>query len=215
LRNECWIVFGGTQKVDGKSKWKNRKHIDRFSLLGLFLVGFLVFAGTVSADDKGIIEEPPTVFSHTPETDTTQVSVDVVIAVVWDRPMQPDTNFTVTGPEGFVQGTFRYDQESYTVTFLPDEDLTPDTRYGVLVAGQVDADGLIQEEPYQWHFSTVTPTSVSIVSFDSADENTLQSWLWASWPWLMAVVSIVSLVGFLGIWGRRRLISPAEISSQF
>lgn len=200
--------------MDGKNKWKNIKFIDRASLLALFLAGFLIFVGTVSADGKGIIEEPPTVFSHTPELEATHVPVEVVITVVWDRPMRPNTNFAVTGPEGFVQGTFRYDEETYTVTFQPHENLTPDTRYGVLVAGQVDANGLIQEEPYQWHFNTVAPTSVSIVSFDSADENSLQNWLWSSWPWLMVIISTLSLVGFLGIWGRRRLTSPAEVRSQ-
>jgi hypothetical protein len=118
--------------------------------------------------------------------------------------MQPDTNFMVTGPEGFIQGAFLYDRDTYTVTFLPENDFTPDTRYGVLVAGQVDIDGQVQQTTYQWNFDTVTPTSVSIVSFGSTDDNPGQSWWWFSWPWLMATISFLSLAGFLFVWNRRR-----------
>jgi hypothetical protein len=111
----------------------------------------------------------------------------------------------VTGPEGFVQGEFRYDVDTYTVTFVPQNDLVPETRYGVLVAGQVDMEGQVQQTTYQWNFGTVTPTSVSIVSFGSTDDNPGQGWWWVSWPWLMAVISLFSLGGFLFVWNRRRL----------
>jgi len=184
-----------------------RKFAIGFFVFSVFLPGLLFSAETAFAEESRIPKEPPTILSHTPETDATQVPVNGVISVVWDRPMHPDTNFTVTGPEGFVTGAFLYDPDTYTVTFLPDEDLTPDTRYGVLVTGQVDMDGQIQQTTYQWNFNTVTPTSVSIVSFGSPEKTPLQNWLWSSWPWLMLAISVLSLAGFLVIWGRRRLTS--------
>jgi hypothetical protein len=183
----------------------DRKSTKIFGAISLSLIGLLLFGGTALAEDNRIPKEPPVILAHTPDIDATQIPINSVIAVVWDRPMQPDTNFMVTGPEGFVQGEFRYDDNTYTVTFVPQSDLVPDTRYGVLVAGQIDIEEQVQQTTYQWNFSTVTPTSVSIASFGSNDNNPGQSWWWTSWPWLMAVISLFSLAGFLFIWNRRRL----------
>jgi hypothetical protein len=183
----------------------DRKSTKIFGAISLSLIGLLLFAGTALAEDNRIPKEPPIILAHSPDVDATQVPIESVIAVVWDRPMQPDTNFMVTGPEGFVQGEFRYDVDTYTVTFVPQNDLVPETRYGVLVAGQVDMEGQVQQTTYQWNFGTVTPTSVSIVSFGSTDDNPGHGWWWVSWPWLMAVISLFSLGGFLFVWNRRRL----------
>ncbi|MFZ0546511.1 MAG: Ig-like domain-containing protein [Candidatus Promineifilaceae bacterium] len=204
--------------MDGKRIWTEKigtKNFRRLQIIGFLLIGLLVFTGIASAEGGRIPKEPPTILAHFPETDAVYISIDSTISVVWDRPMQPDTDFAVTGPEGFVRGTFLYDADTYTVTFLPDEELSPDTRYGVLVAGQIDMEGKVQQVPYQWNFSTVVPTAVSIVSFGAADRNPEQSWWWSSWPWLMAAVSLLSLAGFLFIWGRRRFFSPVEIRSEF
>ena len=185
-----------------------------FIIFGLFLHGVLFPTRVAAAEAGRVPKEPPAILAHSPEADATQVPVNSAISVVWDRPMQPDTYFSVTGPEGFVRGVFFYDPDIYTVTFSPDENLAPDTRYGVLVAGQIDTDGQVQQVPYQWNFSTVAPTSVSIVSFGSPAGNPLPDWLWASWPWLMVLISIFSLTGFMAIWGRRRLISASEKNTQ-
>lgn len=174
-------------------------------ILGLVCFGMFVSAETASADRGRIPKEPPIILTHSPEANATQVPVNGVISVVWDRPMQPDTSFTVTGPGGFVVGDFLYDPDTYTVTFFPDGNFAPDTRYGVMVVGQMDMEGQVQQAAYQWNFNTVTPTSVSIVSFGSPEDNPVQNWLWAFWPWLMAAVSIISLAGFLVVWGHRRL----------
>jgi hypothetical protein len=66
----------------------------------------------------------------------------------------------------------------------------------------------VQQDAYQWNFNTVTPTSVSIVSFGPSDA--APNWLWTSWPWLMGIISILSLVGFLFVWNRRRLAALAN-----
>jgi hypothetical protein len=104
---------------------------------GLLLLLLLASAGTALADGSHIPIEAPVVLSYTPEADAVQFPVNGVITVVWDRPMLSDTNFRVTGPEGFVPGSFFYNPNVYTVTFIPDQNFAPDTRYGVLVAGNV------------------------------------------------------------------------------
>jgi hypothetical protein len=202
-------------KVDIKRIFKEKRigrHYRLFYIISLLVVWVVVFAGVGRGEDGRVPTEPPKVVSHTPDINAQQVPVNGVVSVVWDRPMRPDTDFTVTGPEGFVDGAFRYDPESFTVTFRPEQNLIPDRRYGVLVAGQVDLEGQVQQEAYLWNFNTVTPTSVSIVSFSTTDEGLGQSWWWLSWPSLMAAVSILSLAGFLTVWGRRRLISTSEKS---
>jgi hypothetical protein len=88
------------------------------------------------------------------------------------------------------------------VTFIPDQNFAPDTRYGVLVAGQIDLEGNVQEEPLQWNFDTVTPTSVSLVTL-SSDQNSQGHWWWSAWLWLMVLISVLSLAGFLVLWGNR------------
>jgi hypothetical protein len=175
-------------------------------LYSLLLAVLIFFVGSASAgNDKPAPHEPPTVVSHTPAVNEIQAPINGVVSVVWDRPMQPDTNFTVTGPEGFIPGAFWYDSSSYTVTFLPAYDFMPDTRYGVLVAGQIDINGQVQQAPYQWNFDTVAPPSVTIITFGTDNQSAWQNWWWSSWPWLMAAISIFSLIGFLIIWNHRRL----------
>lgn len=197
--------------VDRKKNWKERNN--NFRLLWMVCLLFVLFfglTGIVAAEDSRVPKEPPIVLAHMPGVDATQVPVNGSVSVVWDRPMQLDTNFSVTSSEGFVAGTFIYEPDTFTVTFLPDGGFVPDTRYGVLVAGQVDMNGLVQRETYQWNFNTVTPTSVSVVSFGQTEDGLGFGWLWSSWPWLMAIISIFSLTGFLLIWGHRRLVNPSN-----
>lgn len=193
-----------------KAALLDRKTTRLLRIIGPLLVGLLLSAGMASAEVNRFPEEPPIVLSHTPDMDAVQVPVDVVISVVWDRPMQPDTNFNVTGPDGIVSGLFRYYHDTNTITFLPDADLAPETRYTVLIVSQVALNGQMQQQTYQWTFETVTPTSVSIVSIGSANEDPGQSWWWSSWPWLMATISLLSLAGFLLIWSRRHWSVPTK-----
>jgi hypothetical protein len=223
------VFFGGTQKVDTKRYWNKKdnpfarvrfvwrklqpqatkgKAILFLAAITLLLIGLFFSADLASAEDNRIPKEPPAILHHSPDVNEAQVPINGVISVVWDRPMQPDTNFAVTGPEGFITGTFLYEPETLTVMFLPDKNLAPDTRYGVLVAGQTDMNRQVQQDAYQWNFNTVTPTSVSIVSFGPSDA--APNWLWTSWPWLMGIISILSLVGFLFVWNRRRLAALAN-----
>lgn len=188
----------------------SKKSIRFITAISFVLIGLFLSANVAAAEDNRIPKTPPAILYHSPESDATQVPVNGVISVVWDRPMQPDTNFTVTGPEGFVTGVFLYEPDSYTVTFMPDENFSPDTRYGVLVAGQADMNGQVQQEAYQWNFNTVTPTSVSIVSFGKLDNTPEQNWLWSYWPWLMGTISLMSLSGFLFVWNRRRLAALVD-----
>ncbi|MCI0395136.1 MAG: hypothetical protein L0332_17680 [Chloroflexi bacterium] len=44
------------------------------------------------------------------------------------------------------------------------------------------------------------PLSISLVEFTGSDVT--QSWWWVSWPWLMLLITIVSLYGFIRLRGR-------------
>jgi len=143
--------------------------------------------------------DSPIVLSHSPAADAIQVPVDKVITVAWSQPMAAGTDFVVTGPMGFVGGTFAYDKLSYSVSFAPDNELEPAARYGVVVAGQTDAAGRVQNEVVQWSFDTVAPTSVLLAEFD-AKPTVRQAWWWTAWPWLMVLISAVSLTGFFRVW---------------
>ena len=196
--------------MDIKRNYHNTSYIKPKSkgllLLVLFSVAFFILSGTTLAEDNSVPPRPPEILYHVPEIDAGQVPVNGAITVVWDRPMHPETNFKVSGPEGFLDGAFLYDPETYTVSFIPEQNLLPDTRYGVTVVGQVDIGGQVQQETYHWNFNTVSPTSVSLVSLNSAEEGLERSWWWPIWPALMVLVSFLSLGGFFILWSRRRAI---------
>lgn len=170
---------------------------------------FMLIALAWTPVEAGNDSDSPFVVSHTPATDENQVPVDEAIVVSWSQPMAANTDFVVTGPMGFVAGTFDYDELSYSVSFAPYKDLEPAARYGVIVAGQTDAMGRKQDEVVQWSFNTVAPTAVTLAEF-SAKPTVRQSWWWSAWPWLMLLISAVSLMGFVRVWMRQGPIRWVE-----
>ena len=103
----------------------------------------------------------PIVVSHSPADGATDVSLDTTISVIWSVPMEPDTDFVVTGPGGTVNGAFTYDSGSQTVTFTPDVNLLAGTAYDVMIAGAVSVgvpggDSGIQQAPKSFSFTTIT-----------------------------------------------------------
>lgn len=146
--------------------------------------------------DEPTTELPPRVLSHSPEADASQVPLDTAIAVTWSKPMSPGASFFVLGPYGFVDGAYSYDPSSYTVTFVPGAQLRPSTRYGVLVIGQTDAMGQRQRDPVEWSFRTVEPLPAQLSEFGQED-GIAENWLWSAWPWLMLLVAVVFLAGFI------------------
>lgn len=187
---------------DMKQIHRTRMRFAMLLVLAAVLALSLAAARPASASGIG-----PEVISFSPAADASQVSVDAVVSVTWDRPMAPQSDFVVTSPAGFVNGTFSYDPQTFTVTFTPDEFLRPDTRYDALVTGQIDAQGRWQQEMVQWNFTTVVPTSVSLTDFSPAD--TGSNWWWTSWPWLMLLISAASLAGLIRVWRRRPSLDVA------
>jgi hypothetical protein len=146
--------------------------------------------------DEPTTELPPQVLSHSPGADARQVPLDTAIAVRWSKPMAPGASFFVVGPYGFVDGAYDYDPSSYTITFIPGAELRPSTRYGVLVIGQADAMGQRQRERVEWSFRTVEPRPAQLSEFGQED-GIKDNWLWSAWPWLMLLVAVVFLAGFI------------------
>ena len=171
------------------------------NLINVFLLlVFLITSYSVSfAADRA-----PFVANHKPRESEIGVRLDASVSITWSQPMASDTEFVVNGPDGPLEGKFDYDPESYTVSFTPVIDLTQATHYSVLIQGQVDAVGRVQEEQFQWSFDTVAPTSVTLAQF-SAKPDLRQSWWWSAWPSMMILISVLSLVGFILVWEKRPL----------
>ena len=106
---------------------------------------------------------PPTVVSHTPAAGATDVPLDAAVSATWSQVMNPSTVFSVDGPDGAVNGTFALDASGFTVTFTPDVPFDAGTTYEVLISGQVDANGVVQQIPVAFSFTTVPRTLESIV----------------------------------------------------
>lgn len=103
----------------------------------------------------------PLVVDHSPADGAVDVALDTAVSVTWSVPMQPDTSFAVTGPDGLVNGSFAYDAGSQTVTFTPDANLAAGTTYTVHIASAVSVgvpggDGGVLQTPYGFSFTTIS-----------------------------------------------------------
>lgn len=105
---------------------------------------------------------PPTVVSYAPADGATDVPVSALVAVTWSQVMSESTVFSVDGPDGGVNGTFALDASGLTVTFTPDVPFDAGTTYEVLISGQVDANGVVQQVPVAFSFTTAPRTLESI-----------------------------------------------------
>jgi hypothetical protein len=146
--------------------------------------------------------EGPRVVSQTPAAAATAVEIDTIISITWDRPMAAGTTFAVAGPGGPVAGWFSYEPENRSVIFHPAGLLMPGAEYRVTVQGQRGASGAVQPSTLEWTFQTAGPTSVSIADF-SAGPPIATNWWWTTWPWLMVILSALSLLGLLWVWRQR------------
>ncbi len=99
----------------------------------------------------------PRIRSLLPLPEAKEISAKTPIAVVFSEPMDPasvihPSHFFI---KGNVPGEYRYDPQTYTVTFLPSQELTAETTYLVTVkSGVKDLAGntILQEE--RWSFTT-------------------------------------------------------------
>jgi hypothetical protein len=143
----------------------------------------------------------PIVVDHLPADGASNQPIDTAISVSWNQAMGVGTDFLVVGPDGPISGTFTYYVNTYTYVFTPSALLGVGATYTVTAAGQTDADGDSQQVPVQFNFDTMVPTSVELVTL--AEKTTMaESWWWVSWPWLMVLLTAVSMAGF--VWTKRR-----------
>lgn len=118
--------------------------------------------GTGSDSTKAVqYWRDPIVVSTAPANGATTVALDSAISVVWSIPMQPDTDFVVTGPGGMVAGSFTYHAGTQIVTFTPDANLHAGTTYNVSVSGAVSVgvlggDSGVQQSPVNFSFTTIS-----------------------------------------------------------
>jgi hypothetical protein len=170
----------------------------RRAAVALAFLGALLWVGVTHA----VTIEGPRVVSQTPAAAATAVELDTLISITWDRPMAAGTKFAVAGPGGPVAGWFSYEPENRSVIFHPAGLLIPGAEYRVTVSGQRGASGAVQPSPLEWSFQTAGPTSVSLAEF-TAGPPIATNWWWTTWPWLMVILSALSLLGLLWVWRQR------------
>lgn len=149
----------------------------------------------------------PIVIDHFPRDGASSLPIDSTFSVSWSQPMGVGTGFLVAGPEGPVSGSFTYYANTYTYVFEPEDLLHIGATYAITVAGQTDAGQDVQQVPVQFAFDTMVPTSVDLVVL-AEKESITDSWWWVSWPWLMVLLTAVSLSGL--VWLKRRRTVLAE-----
>lgn len=100
----------------------------------------------------------PFVTGHSPADGATDVDPSAVVTITWNQEM-PATlggTFTVTGPGGVVTGTVSYDDVTDTHTFTPDGPMAGGS-YTVLVSGNTDVNGDVQQVATTFDFEVVEP----------------------------------------------------------
>ncbi|MBC7249182.1 MAG: lamin tail domain-containing protein [Anaerolineae bacterium] len=120
---------------------------------------------------------PQVVFTR-PAADATDVPLDSVVEAIFDEAMAAATftadTFTLTGPEGRVDGTVVC--EDAVATFTPAADLTPGTLYTASVSASVtDLAGNPLGADYTWSFTTEMEVGPEIITIAEAKTRELGS----------------------------------------
>jgi hypothetical protein len=96
----------------------------------------------------------PLVVNFYPSAAATDIPMGTQITVTWSKAMITGTEFVVNGPLGVISGTFSYDPATFTLLFTPLSPLETGTQYTVVVMGQIDSLGQVQQIPETWSFTT-------------------------------------------------------------
>jgi glycosidase len=104
----------------------------------------------------------PLVTGFSPADGATDVDPSTAIVVTWSRAMAADANFSVTGPNGPIGGSFAMSDSDTTVTFTPAAPLDHDSAYEVVVTGEVSAAGAGQQAPISFQFTTASAPEVTL-----------------------------------------------------
>jgi len=157
----------------------------------IWRTAFAVFAlaalmGSCKDENMEIVGGCPIVESTSPTKLATNVPLDQVITVVFNKAMNPATitpaAFTLRGPDtggGRIEGTtgtsevagkLTYDAAKHSMSFVPDTKLRSDTTYTGRVATTVkDLMGNALQTDYVWTFSTAKAVAPTVLSTDPAD----------------------------------------------
>ncbi|MGH2536658.1 MAG: Ig-like domain-containing protein [Candidatus Promineifilaceae bacterium] len=140
--------------------------------------------------------------SVSPAADATGVALDEAVRVTWDQPVAAGVRLALYGPEGLVTGNQILSLRRETLVFRPAASLAPGTTYLVRLEGPAAG------RPWtgmEWRFETAAPTAVTLVEF-GVGQGLRQAWWWGAWPWLMALLTAMSL---LALW---RTLRPRGLS---
>lgn len=125
--------------------------------------------------------EPPTIYSVMPVNGSIGINPDFIITVDFSEAMNStsvDTAFTLSA----TSGTTRYNDTFYTMTFTPDNPLTPNTTFTATVTTTAsDLAGNNLATNYVWQFTTgadTTPPGTITGLMDTARTDTTITWNW-------------------------------------
>ena len=104
---------------------------------------------------KGQDTTPPIVTNHSPLTNAsnllnTNLEIDMVFSEALD-PLSINSSTITISNNAIV--TMNYDNETRTVTLIPETDLIAGATYTVTVSGVADVAGNVMSEPYTWDFT--------------------------------------------------------------
>lgn len=139
-------------------------------------------------------ESPIAVYSTTPASAATNVSVNTHIQVVFTEGANPSSltpaTFRVIEAYGnTVAGTLTYDIHTNTATLIPSQPLAPGSIYNVTIDGVTDLAGVPMKTPYTFTFTTASASSSGgggssqpqdLVYMTNQYQDTLLGWIFDS-----------------------------------
>jgi hypothetical protein len=147
------------------------------SFLTILSFALIVLSDGCRKDNYVAIKSPcPLVVSVTPANGATLVPVSQVIKVTFNEKMNPNTitrdNFTLTGTSN-IQGALTYDENSFTLSFVPTAPLDLNKTYtGKVTTSVKDLMGNALQTDYIWTFSTGSSLKPVVISTDPANNAT-------------------------------------------
>ena len=183
-------VVGSVEvSVDGGATWRSADGRESWTYTFTPSVEGPLTVQTRAADDSSNLETPgpgvaysvgdappdttaPTVVATTPKDGASDVSARTTVTATFDEAVAAGSvSWSVTGPEGPVNGSTRYTASTRTSSFDPDSPLALSTTYTARVSGAQDAAGNVMA-PVSWSFTTaaddVAPPPVSGTIFGDA-----------------------------------------------
>lgn len=119
--------------------------------------------GTVVMQYTGDDETPPSVISHFPASDATDVPLNSAIEAKFSEDVVSASAKSAIALVGTttVDGNVTYDSSTLTVSFVPESDLDADTSYSMTITADIeDFAGQHMTEPFSWNFTTGNETDI-------------------------------------------------------